>query len=221
MNRLLKLFSLLLWPYSGYFGYQKQTGTLQKFRFARFIIRFFSIYLIFYYLWGFFHHYWEIPLFYSVNFFCNQILRLPIELPELNYSGELFIRLLDFIYYPKMNRIIFDIFIIVPLIISTSNINIANRARMVIIALIAIYVFQTLIASHEIFCWVLRSYQGWNENRINAYQIIDIEKIDIDMFFCLSRYVFGVCNLFPLFLWVLLVFFYKRKESFNLPWDLL
>ena len=182
MNRFRKLFSLLFWFYSGYFGSQKQ-GDLPKFRFMRFALRFLSFYFIIYHIWYSYHLYWEIPLYHLTTSICNQLLSLPLEPPNLNHNGILYIRLLNLIYYPKLNLITANIFITISLILSTSNIKIVDRIRMLLLSLFVLLVSQIMLAIHDIYCWIIQSYGDWTEKRLNAYQIIDIHKIDTDLFF--------------------------------------
>lgn len=193
----------------------------QKYVLISFATKFIIYYFLFYFIWNSFYLYWEIPLFCICSIICNSIFYLPLELPEIDYDGQIFVRLLDLLYYPKSSFISHDILPTLSLILSTSNIKISNRIKMIILSIFFLFLIQLFLATYDTYYWILKNYDLWVEKRIPVFQIIDIKKIDKEFYFRSSRYLIGFIKLIPFLLWTVLVFIYKKGSQLNMPWKLI
>jgi hypothetical protein len=192
-----------------------------KYVLIAFAARFIIYYFLFYFVWNSFYLYWEIPLFYICSTICNSLFHLPLELPVIDHNGKIFVRLLDLLYYPKSSFISHDILPTLSLILSTSNIKISNRIKMIILSIFFLFLIQSFLATYDTYYWILKNYDLWVEKRIPVFQIIDIKKIDKEFYIRSSRYLIGFIKLIPFLLWTVLVFIYKKGSQLNMPWKLI
>ena len=210
-----RLSVLSWWPFSGYSGPKSVSGISLSISILHFFVRFLLFYFATLIPWFFIHSYYETILWFftiKASWFFGQA---HFSEPYIN-NGEYLCSLgKDYTYrYIFTRSITLNIFITIPLLLSTSGISLLNRVQMTLISLVFLFPIQALFLLITLYTKVYQNYPLWLQKGIITEQIITYNLYKVEIFSWLTHFFYKFLNL-PLSvgIWIGLVSYYKRYEK--------
>lgn len=181
----------------------------------KFFVRFVLFNLATFIVWYFLHYYYETVLwFFTVK--ASQLFgQAHFTRPEI-INDEYFCLLgKNYIFrYNFKQSFTLNIFITIPLLLSTSGISSLNRVKITMLGLIFLFLFQSISLLIILYTKVYQNYPLWLQKGIGMEQIITYSPAKAEMFSWLTHF-FNKFLKFPVAvgIWIGLVSYYKRSAK--------
>jgi len=207
--------ALSWWPFSGYSGLESGSRVSLPNSIIRFSFRFFIFYIVILILWIFVHSYYEAMLWFFTIKGSHFFGQAHFTEPQI-INGEYFCRLgKDYnFHYAFTPSITLNIFITIPLLLSTSGISLSNKTKMTLTGLVFLFLFQSICLLIVLNTKVYQNYPLWLQRGIITEQIITYNPAKAEMFSWLTHFFYKFLK-FPVAvgIWIGLMSYYKRSEK--------
>lgn len=185
------------------------------------MIRFIFIYTVVQILWYYFYLYYHSLLINAVIEVARKITFLPPILPELTDNNAIYLRVGRIVFLPVLSYFNNTTPLFISLMLSSSGIQLIPKMKMIFYGTTFLFITQVLSVYYQLYKWFFRYYQKMLRAGVKVNEFLDYNPGRADYFMNTIHYQMVCHYILPLCVWMIMVYYLKRRVDSNFPTILL